>query len=301
MELTGLHFLLTYECNLECDHCFVWGSPWQSGTMTLREIRQILSQAEDVGTIKWIYFEGGEPFLYYPLLLEGVRESAERGFQVGLVTNVYWANELEDALIWLRPFTGWVQDLSVSSDLYHGSEEMSRQAENAREAADQLGIPIGVISIAQPMGSDAGVGQLPIGESGVMYRGRAAKKLIQQAAQHPWTDFVECPYEDLRDPGRVHLDPLGNLHICQGISIGNLFHKPLREICEDYEPESHPIVGPLLEGGPVEIVRRYGLTHHEVYADACHLCYEARVELRDQFSEILTPDQVYGIFDEGQD
>lgn len=298
MKLSGLHILLTYECNYECDHCFVWGSPWQSGTLTIEKIRHILSQAEDAG-IEWIYFEGGEPFLYYPLLLEGVRESAERGFQVGLVTNVYWANEVEDALIWLRPFKGWVQDLSVSSDLYHASEEMSRQAENASEAAEHLGIPIGVISIAQPTRAEAGVGQLPLGESGVMYRGRAAVKLVQHAAKGPWIDFIECPYENLREPGRIHLDPLGYLHICQGISIGNLFQKPLREICEEYDPESHPIVRPLLDGGPVEIVRRYGLTHHEAYADACHLCYEARVELRNQFPEILTPDQVYGIFDDG--
>ncbi len=298
MELTGLHILLTYECNYECDHCFVWGSPWQSGTLTSEKIRHILSQAEDAG-VKWIYFEGGEPFLYYPLLLEGVRESCERGFQVGLVTNVYWANEVEDALIWLRPFEGWIQDLSISRDLYHGSEEMSRQADNACEAADQLGIPIGVISIAQPMGSEAGVGQLPLGESGVMYRGRAAEKLVEQAVKLPWTDFTDCPYENLRAPGRVHLDPLGYLHICQGISIGNLFHKPLREICESYDPESHPIIGPLLEEGPVEIVRRYGLAHREQYADACHLCYEVRKDLRDKFPEVLLPDQVYGIYEEG--
>ena len=31
MKLTGLHLLLTYQCVLECDHCFVWGSPWQKG------------------------------------------------------------------------------------------------------------------------------------------------------------------------------------------------------------------------------------------------------------------------------
>jgi MoaA/NifB/PqqE/SkfB family radical SAM enzyme len=297
MELTGLHILLTYECNYECEHCFVWGSPWQSGTLTLAQIRNILTQAEDVGTVKTIYFEGGEPFLYYPLLLEGVRESAERGFQVGLVTNVYWAKEVEDALTWLRPFKGWVQDLSISSDLYHGSEEMSRNAQNACEAADQLGIPIGVISVAQPMKAEAGLGQLPIGESGVMYRGRAADKLVQEAAKHPWTDFVECPYENLREPGRVHLDPLGYLHICQGISIGNLFQKPLREICETYDPEAHPIVGPLLEEGPVGIVKRYGLTHLEQYADACHLCYKARSALRDKYPEVLGPDQVYGVFE----
>ena len=65
MKLSGLHLLLTYQCNLECDHCFVWGSPWQTGTMTLQNIRHFLQQAKDISTIKSIYFEGGEPFLYY--------------------------------------------------------------------------------------------------------------------------------------------------------------------------------------------------------------------------------------------
>ncbi|MFQ6004291.1 MAG: hypothetical protein ACE5OQ_02215, partial [Woeseia sp.] len=36
--LSGLHLLLTYACNYQCDHCFVWGGPWQSGTMTLATI-----------------------------------------------------------------------------------------------------------------------------------------------------------------------------------------------------------------------------------------------------------------------
>ena len=103
MELTGLHLLLTYQCNLECDHCFTWGSPWQDGTMTLRDVRQILQQAEELGTVKWVYFEGGEPFLFYAVLLKGILEAASMGFQVGIVSNGYWATDVEDALEWLRP------------------------------------------------------------------------------------------------------------------------------------------------------------------------------------------------------
>ncbi|MBP1704235.1 MAG: Radical domain protein, partial [Chloroflexi bacterium] len=59
MELSGLHILLTYCCNFECDHCFVWGSPQQIGTLTLQQIRQVLYQARETGTVEWIYFEGG--------------------------------------------------------------------------------------------------------------------------------------------------------------------------------------------------------------------------------------------------
>jgi MoaA/NifB/PqqE/SkfB family radical SAM enzyme len=299
MELTGLHLLLTYQCTFECEHCFVWGSPWQSGTMTLKDVRHILNQAKDLGTVEWIYFEGGEAFIYYPTLLKGVQEAAVMGFRVGLVTNCYWATSLEDALVWLEPLASLVDDFSISSDLFHYSEENSRQVQNARAAAAKLDLPIGEISVAQPEAVDAstGSGQLPNGQSGVMYRGRAVEKLVPRAALQHWENFTECPYEDLRDPGRIHIDPLGEMHICQGISLGNIYSTPLSEICDRYHPDTHPITGPLLAGGPVALVERYQVAHHESYADACHLCDQTRHALRKRFPEILTPDQVYGVYE----
>ena len=89
--LTGLHLLLTYECNYECSHCFVWGGPRQTGTMSPETIERILDEAAALGTIEWIYFEGGEPFLYYDTLVAGVRSARKRGFRVGIVSNAYWA------------------------------------------------------------------------------------------------------------------------------------------------------------------------------------------------------------------
>jgi MoaA/NifB/PqqE/SkfB family radical SAM enzyme len=298
MTLTGLHLLLTYQCNLECDHCFVWGSPWQSGTMTLDVIQEALDQAAALGSVRWIYFEGGEPFLYYPVLLEGVRRAAGRGFKVGIVSNGYWATATPDATEWLKPFVGLIQDLSVSSDLYHRSETLDRFARNVRAAAEALGIPLGTISVAQPEAVNVtlSVGQLPEGESAVMYRGRAAEKLARRAVPRPWTEFTECPHEDLREPGRVHLDPLGNVHICQGISLGNIFRTSLKDICDGYDPDAHPVTGPLLRGGPAELARRHALPVQDRYADACHLCYEARRALRTQCPDVLMPDQMYGSF-----
>jgi hypothetical protein len=298
MKLTGLHFLLTYQCTFECEHCFVWGSPFQSGTFSLEAIHNVLRQAKEQATVKSIYFEGGEPFLYYPVLLQAVKEAASQGFQVGIVSNAYWATELEDALQWLQPFAGLLSDLSVSSDLFHYSETISRQSRLASQAAEQLGIPVGVITVAQPENSESPSvsGQLPESESGVMYRGRAAVKLAGRAPQKSWETFTACPHEDLREPGRVHLDPFGNLHICQGISLGNLFEKPLREICAGYDPDAHLIIGPLLAGGPRALALTYGIQPKDAYSDACQLCYETRLNLRGRFPEILQPDQMYGIY-----
>ena len=298
MKLVGLHLLQTYQCTFECDHCFVWGSPWQSGAMNLDQIEAILEQAQEYPAIEWIYFEGGEPFLYYATLLRGVQRAAEMGFNVGIVTNSYWALSEHDALIWLSPFKGLLQEISISSDRYHYDEKISQQAMNARLAAEKLDIPVGFISIAEVSDQDVSqsTGQLPQGESGVVYRGRAAVKLSPQALEKgSWDTFVECPLEDFENPGRVHIDPFGNIHACQGIAIGNLFEVPLKELWSRFQPMKNPILRPLIRGGPAELVKEFNVPHEDRYADACHLCYETRLHLRDEFPDILIPDQMYGV------
>ena len=54
--LTGLHLLLTYQCNSECDHCFLYCSPYSKGTFTLNQIRTLLDEARKIDTIESIYF-----------------------------------------------------------------------------------------------------------------------------------------------------------------------------------------------------------------------------------------------------
>src|SRR3990172_3803330 len=130
MKLNGLHLLLTYQCTFECDHCFVLGTPRQTGVMTLAAIQEILNQGRELCTVTSIYFEDGEPFLYYPILARGVMMASEMGFKVGIVSNAYWATSLEDALVWLEPFAGRLSNLTGSSDLFHYSELLRQQAKH---------------------------------------------------------------------------------------------------------------------------------------------------------------------------
>jgi hypothetical protein len=296
LKLNGLHLLLTYQCTFECEHCFVWGSPWQSGTMTIDTIRSILNQAKETNSVEWIYFEGGEPFLYYQTMLAGIDNAIELGFNIGIVTNSYWATSEEDALLWLSPLAGKVQDLTISSDLFHFSDKVSQQSKYVTRAVEHMNIPLGIICIEQPeIQGVSSVGQIPSVATSIMYRGRAAEKLAHRATLYPPSAFSNCPHENLADPGRVHVDPFGNLHICQGISLGNISVLRIKEICEAFDPYRHPILGPLLEGGPYNLMKQYHMPDAEMYADACHLCYEVRKYFRKQFPDILGPDQMYGI------
>ena len=76
----------------------------------------------------------------------------------------------------------------------------------------------------------------PVYQGNPKIRGRAAEKLVQSMPVEPQNTFTECPYENLRDPGRVHLDAFGNIHLCQGLSMGNIWETPLSRLVNDYDP-----------------------------------------------------------------
>ena len=66
-------------------------------------------------------------------------------------------------------------------------------------------------------------------------------------------------------------------------------------ICQEYDPQTHPVVGPLLRGGPLALAATNNLVTEDAYADACHMCYLVRKELRPRFPGELAPDQMYGV------
>lgn len=299
VKLSGVHLLLTYKCLYECDHCFVWSSPGSKGTMTLAHLEDIIRQAHEIPSVKRVYFEGGEPFLFYPLLLRGVELARKLSLEVGVVTNAYFATDDKAADLWLRPLAELgVSDLSLSSDVYHGTGEEKEMVQRAKKAAERLGVPVGVIEIESveqlscSAPKDESKGQL-------CFRGRAVTTLAGKVKKRPSRTFDTCP-EEPPEIGRVHVDPYGNVLFCQGIAVGNAWKKPLKRIMSDLDPQKHPIIGPLIEGGPARLAREFDVMPKRAYADACHMCYEVRCALRKRrtVKEILVPDQLYGVTSE---
>ena len=299
MKLTGVHFLLTYRCDMECDHCFVWGSPKARGVFTINQIKNILMEANKLGTVNCVSLEGGEPFLYYPIMVRAVEEAVKLGFRVEVLSNCYWASCPEDARVWLLPMAKNVE-LSLSSDLYHGESWQIEEVRNAVKAAKDLNMKVGILSIKYPKAEAPCPSEIEgakVGLYDLMYKGRAVPKLSEAADKISWRQFTKCPYEDLVNPERIHIGPQGYVHVCQGISIGNAWQKPFSKIIEDHDPCENPILEPLVRGGPVALVEKYDLPHNEFYADACHLCYAARCLLRKKYPETLAPDMMYGEFE----
>lgn len=268
--------------------------------MTLPQIRRVLDESRRIGSVEWIYFEGGEPFLFYPSMLEGVRVARDMGFHVGIVTNAYGAISEEDADLWLRPLAQLgVADLSISDDSFHYREGEDSPARRALVAASKLGIPTSPICIQKPfVEAIPGQGQergKPVIGGGAMFKGRAVEKLTAGLPRRPCHELTQCPHEDLQSPSRVHVDQYGHVHVCQGLSMGNMWQRPLSVLVSGYEADSHPICGPLAKGGPALLASQYGLEHEAEYVDECHFCYLVRRALVDRFPEYLAPKQVYGM------
>ncbi len=295
--LKGLHFLLTYKCLYECDHCFLYCGSNMEGTFTIEQVEKAIVQGIEAG-IGSICIEGGEPFLFYPLMLETLRVAKKLNLRRSIVTNCYWANSERDAELWLGPLVEiGIDDLSVSNDEFHSDDPESSPATIAYKVAKKLGMPADSICISKPVVVIKGKGRKgePVIGGDVVFKGRAVDKLTKGLPRRKFDCFTECTQENLEDPGRVHLDPFGEVMVCQGLSIGNIWKKPLAQIMAEYEPRKHPIIGPLLKGGPAELARVYGLPEGDSYVSECHLCYLIRKKLIDQFPEYLCPRQVYGI------
>lgn len=296
--LSQLHILLTYKCPFECDHCFVYSGPYAEGTFTTTRMQELLEQATEIPTIDWIYFEGGESFLFYPLLQQGVRAARQLGFEVGIVTSAFFAATPQDAELWLQPLAELgLGQISISDDAFHHGEASPNPAVVAARVARELEIPTGTIAIDPPE-SHSAPEQAPgeaVAGGKVMFRGRAADLLAAAIPGRTWSSLNTCPYEELETPERIHVDPYGLVQICQGISIGNVWDTPLREVMDGYRSADHPICAPLVEGGPKELASAYGFDPADQYADECHLCFETRRSLLKRFPQHLAPRQVYGV------
>jgi hypothetical protein len=282
-SLTGIHFLMTYSCSAECEHCFVWCSPRQGGPITVQRIDACLDELAQVPQVKTLCGEGGEPFLFLRELMYLVREGTTRGYQVSALTNAFWAVSDSAARRTLGPLRdAGLTSLGISTDCWHARSVPPPRADRALRICEEMGIK-----------SSRMVTEL----DEVMFRGHAAARLPSCARElTSWRELTQCGKETLAEPGRVHCDRYGGLHLCQGLLMADSAQGLARAI-HGFDPVAHPVVRLLTEGGPrrlAEEAMQDGFRPRDAYAGGCHLCYQARKFLRRRWPDLLGPDEMYG-------
>ncbi len=300
--MKALHILLTLRCLYECDHCFLFCGPENIEVFSREYLHEVLEDAKKLPDLDAVFLEGGEPFLYYPLLLSGVEKASSLDLQSGIVSNAYWATDFDDILLWLKPLKeAGLSSLSVSTGDFHepsksSSRDFSQNSQESynalKELEKELNLDINFMETKAPEVDENG----ELESGGVMFKGRAAEKLTEDLPFKPPEEFDECPYEDLMTPDRVHVDPEGRVHICQGLLIGNHQRSSLKEVLLNYDHEKHPLISPLAAGGPAALAESVNYSAAEGYVDACHYCFVLRKYLlaEGKYREYLGPPSVYG-------
>ena len=279
-SLTSVHFLITYGCSAECEHCFLWGTPRRESAMTVAQVDEFLEQMAALGTVTGVCAEGGEAFLRHDVVLHLARGATARGLSMSALTNAFWATSREVAERRVAELmAAGLTSLGISTDEWHRAVVPLERVETLLAVCEAAGLAANRMETCL---------------EGVMFRGRAAERLAHLAPPKPPQELTRCSHETLAAPSRVHLDCYGRLHLCQGLCVGA---GSVAEAWAGYDPTTHPIVRLLLEGGPYALARfavARGFELQEGYADACHLCYRARQFLRGEFAEVLGPEEMYG-------
>lgn len=81
-------------------------------------IRRLIGEAAALGDIKEIGFVGGEPFLELDTLMRAVKLCSASGLRASVVTNGFWADNVQNAENILEKLRG-LTNLSVSTDSFH--------------------------------------------------------------------------------------------------------------------------------------------------------------------------------------
>ena len=130
IEEVSINLLLTYQCNLACDHCMYMCSPSRSpeyiSNEVLWSIRDEVEKLEENDTIVRINLVGGEPTLNMTEFERVWREVNSWGVPVEMTTNGWWAENPETFKEFLRITKNDILDtdmyVRISNSVWHESQ-----------------------------------------------------------------------------------------------------------------------------------------------------------------------------------
>lgn len=308
--ISGITWILSYRCNLKCQHCFfdVAGPRQILDPELARKALASLNQPE---TLAWQHVSGGEPLLFEPelhRLLEVIQASGCK--TIGLATNAFWGNSVKRAERTVEQLKQrGVNGVCLSADNYH---QQHLSLESVRIAAEQVFLQgLGKHSFVvrcypegEELVAESEPFALPLAPVPVRKIGKGSSRTSEHSPEQeqrlpdsPCRNLCCClgetnPFE----PQMVWVDPYGNVMICYGLIIGNLYDDSLADILEGYSVDQFPVLKTLAEQGPIGLYRlahAAGLQPEGPFADECDLCWKGRKALRGVFPENLGPDECY--------
>ena len=271
--------------------------------------------------LDWLHMTGGEPLLTRSEFFEVLRavHPYHHG-NMGVATNGFWATSEEQALATVLEMKSLgVDGISLSVDRFHQQAVPLDRIKHAASAIAEAGMAdhcwivtsllcdgaagadglnASSLEMAREISEISGI---PVAETEVRSIGRGSEASAldgDEMPRGPCRDLACCLGETGPfDPRMIWIDPLGNVFICYGITIGSLEKKPLQVILDEYDYKHNPILSVLADSGPkglFHLCADFGVAPEAPgFRDECDLCFQARKALRPHFPQILAPEQCY--------
>ncbi|MBN2486505.1 MAG: hypothetical protein JXB34_11080 [Bacteroidales bacterium] len=321
ITLTGITWITTYNCNLACQHCF-FDTRSHSKYMDPGLADMVLNGFEFGRHMFWQHLSGGEIFLDESRLLDIIgRIHYYFKKDIGISTNAFWAANYDKAMPLVQKLAALgVTGIALSADYYHqqqmpidgpqnlvkilcsgqlkthsyimgarlhtsvqNSALVNAKSEEITKLADQgFGLPV-----ARAMERSIGKGcHINVPKKKGIPRGHCTELNTCLGQRSPF------------NPAMVWIDPYGNVMVCYGIIIGNVYQQPFNEIIGHYNAAGHPVLKLLAEEGPAalyEMAVSNGTDMPESYFDECDLCYQSRAALRKLYPQLFGPHECYPV------
>jgi len=298
VETFRIALQITQKCNIVCDHCWFRSGPERTAQMDLAEALCYIEQARELGTVEWISFTGGEPFLLPDMMEALIAYAHERGFHTECVTNCFWASTVEDAEKKLKQLVNAGLDvINISTDDFHQRHIPFDRVRSCYLIAKQLGLRIVImcalsrssklrieeisrllggehIAIASGYGSPEGASSLAV-ETGFIPVGRG-ETIPEHEWLTGWGSLVGSCRTVLRD---IAITPSGEVMPCcsaAGLTkvakIGNALEHTLRKLLK--EAHTNKLFRVLSSEGPMGLWKYIEPYPLESFVNKCHFCYE---------------------------
>jgi len=318
IKLTGITFITTYNCNAHCEHCF-FDTKGENVYMNPELIDLVYKDLANSNTMFWNHFSGGEVLLHKSTFIEIIKKTRSyfKG-DIGISTNAFWANNINRAeAVVSELISAGVSGIAISCDYFHEKFIPKENAKNAVRAITNLGLKThcyimgarcnsGVYNaeqinlVSQNLAIDVRENsQMPLAPTIIRSIGKGSQINIPKSSKVPQgmcSDLSEClgkrgPF----NPAMVWVDAYGNVMLCYGIVIGNVYNTPFIDIINNYSLENSEITKCISVGGPKELlklVNKNNISMELKFYDECDVCFNARKVLQPYYSE-LHPRECY--------
>jgi MoaA/NifB/PqqE/SkfB family radical SAM enzyme len=290
-EFKRVGFMITKQCNAKCKHCMTTSSPEANEEMDLVAALRWLNESNKLEGIEGITITGGEPFIRYNTLVKLIKRITELDKISHVVTNGFWAEDLDIAREKIRQLAlVGLKRISLSTDSYHQEWIPLNYIKNACEAASSFGVKVQISATYLQKDDNIQLkeefnGKVIIHEQPISPIGRALDEIsLNLFDERKLSTYVDGEYCEITTPvigsdGTIYACPCRSLIIRDRdnpLILGNAYETPLSDVLTEARKNFLFLTmgTPRGFGLLIDILKENSLESRlrQTYFDKCDLC-----------------------------